>query len=379
LFRKTKALLCLNIIFMTLNQVDEAMGENLTITPSLTVSERYESNVFFRGEGREEEDFITTVSPLFDVLYDFKKNYIKGFYNFNSNFYSRNPELNFMGHTGKIEMRTEFSQNLSISVSDTLSYTPDSLSAVGTGIQTSRTDIISNTTSASAGYIISNLTSLNLTISDRILEFDEPSLVDTRTDSASLSLDYSASPSRTVSATYTYVKFLFNSADAETHSLRLGISEKLSPTLSFEVSGGASYIPSGDNNYNWIIQSNLAKSFQKGTLSLGYTRNITNTSGLTEETSVSERASAGLSYILSKSFNITINGGLSKNRSEPSGSVDITSYSAEIAGWWQSYSWMRVGAGYSRFEQWAEGTMGENVSRDQVFLSVILTPESLRI
>ena len=175
------------------------------------------------------------------------------------------------------------------------------------------------------------------------------------------------------------LKFLFNSTDAETHSLRLGISEKLSPTLSFEVSGGASYIPSDDNNYNWIIQSNLAKSFQKGTLSLGYTRNITNTSGLTEETSVSERASAGLSYILSKSFNITINGGLSKNRSEPSGSVDITSYSAEIAGWWQSYSWMRVGAVYSRFEQWAEGTMGENVSRDQVFLSVILTPESLRI
>ena len=43
-----------------------AMAE-LRIIPSLTVSERYDSNILFTASGQGSQDFVTTVSPALNV------------------------------------------------------------------------------------------------------------------------------------------------------------------------------------------------------------------------------------------------------------------------------------------------------------------------
>ncbi|MBI5286914.1 MAG: hypothetical protein HY878_04905 [Deltaproteobacteria bacterium] len=206
-------------------------------------------------------------------------------------------------------------------------------------------------------------------------------MIDTRTDSASLTGGYELTPDRTIKMTYTYRNFFFDTAgngnNSENHSIQLALAERLSPTLSLDLSGGVTY-GIDDDRYDWIARAGITKTFQGSSLNLGYSRDVTNTSGLTDETSISDRLSMGWNFTLTRSFNLTISGNLSKNRSEPSARVDTTSYNASIGGEWQPYSWMRVGVGYSRFQQWADGPLGEDLSRDQVFVNITVTPEGWR-
>lgn len=380
MFHKTRIFICISILLI-LCWVQDAIGETI-MRPSVTLEERYDSNPYSMGEDQNKEgDFITSVAPQFEIVDEQEKFRFNALYRLNSRYYVRHTDTNYTSHNATLGMNMNISHNLSLRTNDSISYAEDSLEVSDTEIQIGQTGIISNNFSIIVNQRISPLSTANITFNNSISEYKNPALIDTRTDSAALAWAYEWAVDTSLTTTYSFSKYYFDTNggnNTESHNLSLGIAERLSPTLSFNLSSGIVYRPALDEHFDWIAGANLTKAFERSSLNISYTRATTTASGLTNEINMRDGISMRWIRTLSASFNITVSANLSKNSSVPSHSVDTTSYNAGISCDWQTYSWMRIGLGYSRFQQWVDGPLGQDLSRDQVFVNITAISEGWR-
>jgi hypothetical protein len=376
-------MISLNMVLVGFYMAGSARAESISLIPSLRLGERWDSNPFLRGEGEEvNHDFLTELSPQITVRSITRGVRVSGSYRLDSRHYARYRQLDFISHNANIAVNAEISKTSSLSIGDSFRFTPDSLEATDIGVQTRRTDILSNTLFVLMEHDFSRAASASLRLTDSILEFEGEGLVDTRTDSAELSGIYSLRTDTRITISYGFTNYHFNVPDGdndiESQSLRLAMNRQFSPAVSASVSAGAVYTPDVDNDLDWTARAGFMAAYRLSSYSLDYSRSITNSSGLADEINVRDSASMRLNYIFSRFFNTTLSGSLSKNRSEPSGRLDTTSYTAVIACVWRPYSRLSFDANYSHFQQWAEGVLGENLKRDQVFIGITATMDEVR-
>jgi hypothetical protein len=280
LSHKLKVLLYSSLLFPIFLGAEEAKSENFSVRPSITLEENYDSNVFSRGEDQNvRDDFITTLRPQIEIFREPPGFRLSALYRLLAKYYSKETELNEVNHQARLDMDIELSLNTSMSFGDSLFFTSEILEATETGIQTRRTDTFSNTAFITMDHRLTQRTFAGVTLRNRIVEYSGSEFTDTRTDSASLKGGYELTPSTSVNSTYTYENFFFDTRDngehTETHSISLGLDEKLSPTLSLYLSGGVEYTPadtSGDSNVDWIADARIKKSAERVSLSLRYSR-----------------------------------------------------------------------------------------------------------
>lgn len=166
-----QALSCLGII-----GVPAARGE-LQFTPSLAVSERYDSNIFitpsgFTPLGKKAWDLATSVMPGIEIIDKDRIVETSLLGNVTGTAFVNNPDLNFLSTqwTGTVKLDGLVRQlipRLKLQVSDTFLYSPESPSFVtagnpvvnenvfARGIQPVRADLVTNTASATASYALS--------------------------------------------------------------------------------------------------------------------------------------------------------------------------------------------------------------------------------
>jgi len=383
LFHNTKVFVYFGILLIiSLCWVRDIMAD-VVIKPSIIISEKYDSNIFFRSRDQGVvSDFLTSAGPQIEIGNEQKGFRLAALYRFNSTYYAKHQEFH-LSHNATLTMDKEMSKALLLTVGDSFFYTQDSLEATTTGIQIRRTDITSNTIFINTVYKLTNITSMGVRLSDSILEFEDPTLVDTRTDSAALSGIFMMTANTSATTTYTFTNYSFDRPgsmeNVESHSLALGLSHHSSPTLIINLSGGAVYTPSINDSYDWIASAELTKSFQVSSITAGYSRTTSDTSGLTDQLNINETYSLQWNYTLTSSSNISLFGNYIKNYTEPVATVDIISYNAGISGNWRPYSWMTLGLGYIYFQQQAGGSAGADIEREQVFVNISITPVEWRL
>jgi hypothetical protein len=381
LFHKTRVFIYIGMLFVCYTK--DAIGETI-MKPSVTLEERYDSNPYARGEGQSiEGDFITSVTPRLEMIDEHEKLRLNAAYSLNSRYYLKNTILNYTIHNGTLGMNMNISRNLSLQVNDTISYAEDTLQPSDTGIQIGQTGIFSNIFSTNVNQRISPRSTANIMLSNAIYEYKNPAFIDSRTDSTALSWAYGWTADTSVTTTYSFSKYYFDTNvgnnTMESHSFSLGIAERLFSTLSFNLSGGIVYISTLDDRFNWTAGANLTKAFEMSSLNIGYTRATTQPFGLANAIMMNDSITMSWIRTISASFNVTVSAGLSKNSLVSSSiSFDTTSYNAGISCNWQTYSWMRLGLGYSRFQQWVEGTLVQDLSRDSVFVNITVVPSEWR-
>ncbi|GMT42811.1 MAG: hypothetical protein IEMM0002_1222 [bacterium] len=378
--------MCLNVLFMSFCAVENARGETITVRPSLRLQEGWDSNPLYTPDDEDaQSDYLTIVSPQLEIVRDGQKLDWNALYRLDSRYYSRLPEANYLNHIANVGMGMELSRSTSLNVTDSFRYTKNSLEAVeDTGILTRRNDIASNTASLTLNRQLGRAGSANLAFTDRVYDYEDPTLIDTRTDSAAISRIFAWSPRTTLTATYSFAYAYFDAPLAdnvlETDSFRLGAAKNLSNSASVNLSGGVVYTPDFDYRMDWTASAGFDKTLRSSTLSLGYARNVTTyTAGLTAELNVSDRATVAWSTPLSDLSNITVSGAYSKNRSEPSGALDTSSGSARIGYTRRLYSWLTASFDYSYFRQWSGGTISESISREMVFAGFTAVPGEWRL
>jgi hypothetical protein len=364
--------------------VPTAALSDILISPSITITESYNSNPLSRSTDQHvDDDYITTVSPKIRL-----KNKKKGYsldmsYQMSSTYYREEPANNDISHRATAGIRARITKRTSVNLQDAFTATKDTLSATDEGIQTARDDITYNRVSLNIDHALSPETSITLGAALSRSDFDNPALFDTRRESASIGATYRLSEKRSTTTTYTFSNYLSDTAGRtdhnETHTLKVGLKEDLSATLALNLSGGLVYTPSISEDYDWIATAKLAKSLKNLSATIGYTRSISNFSGLSRDINVNDRVNIGLNHSLSESIGLALSGGITKSHSKPSGTIDLDSYSADLSVSWQPYPWIATAIGYSFFKQSSGNATTFNIDRERAYLSLTLTPHQWRL
>lgn len=358
--------------------VAEAGARNNTLTPTVTLDTRYDSNVRFRGARENVEgDFILSVTPRIGFARRGMHYGVRGFYSLTADYHTDNTDLNNLSQSAAIDLDWNITDKWRFGLGDRVNYYNDSLRAIGEGILVTRTDILSNTAYASLGRQLTTNTGATLTVKDRIEEFDDEQLVDSRTDSGVLGISHKYSQTGTADFNYSFTVYDFEDSDNQitSHGASVGFREQVSSSMFLGLGGGIEYatkLGGESNEIFFTANASLEKALKNSYMTLNYERDVTTPTGLADEVSIRDSVNFIWDFTVSRELSASFFTGLARNRSEPSGRVGVNSYIAEVSGNWQVYKWLLLGAGLSHYQQWPEDTFDRGLKRSKVFVNATL-------
>ena len=247
----------------------------LRFTPSLTVSERYDSNVLFISGGSDKDDFVTIVSPAISATY--KGRPLEGTLSagLGVSSYAKHSDLNYVSAFGTLALDlTQLVKRLDnrarLQISDSVYYTPElpafvtntvGLNPFATGIQPQRTRSLTNTLSVTGGYTLSSRVELNAGYSYSTLDFGntigappqtgapgQTSLFGTTIHSVNAGPDVILTTTDTLNlqALYSNTDFNGGAGSFQTEGGTVGLTHSFSPQLTGTIAGGATLIIPSD-------------------------------------------------------------------------------------------------------------------------------------
>lgn len=349
-----------------------------TVTPTLTMDTRFDSNVRFRSSRENtDSDFILSVTPRIGLARRGMHYGLRGFYSLTADYHTQNPDLNNLSQSAGLDLDMDFGRKWRLGIGDRVNYYEDSLRAIGEGILVARTDILSNTAYASVSRQLTENTGATLTVRDRIEEFDNVQLVDSRTDSGTIAVSHKYSQTGTANFNYSYTVYDFDTSDENitSHGAGVGFREALTSSTTIELGGGIEYATNlGGNGEDLFFTGNaqMEKALKDSYMTLSYERAVTTPTGLTDEISIRDSVNFIWDFTVRRDMSASFFTGLARNRSEPSGRVGVNSYIVELSGNWQLYKWLMLGAGLSHYQQWPEDSFEIGLKRSKIFVNATL-------
>jgi len=249
------------------------------LTPSLSVAEVYDDNVFFTPSPRTK-DFYTRISPGLKASYQSAPLTVEGSYTFDSEIYSRHSELThaLARQGGLIQLKATPDQTLTLSVSGAYyqTTTPQELNLT-TGLATRRVRAERYTTNPAFTYRFDPLTTSKgdytyakdlvaggITIDSHIVN---------------LVLDHRITPRDTMGPMYTGRQFRFAGFPTITsHAFTLGWSHEFTPLTTFTLRGGPRLTEGKVDRLPEAFAS-ISHKLKSGALSLSYGSTSTTTIG----------------------------------------------------------------------------------------------------
>jgi hypothetical protein len=344
-------------------QSQKAVPESATkLIPSLRLSQRYDSNVYF-VPGRDLEDYVTTMSP--GLMLTHKNRWVEAGVGGGATgeVYVKNPGLNYVGGNGTVDLNLDGAMNsliqgLGLRVVDTVIYTPQPLAFASStsgsqvsqvfvpGLQPSRANTLWNSARVDATYNLSSFMGVSVTYTDQRLRFGdkfagptgatEETLFNTSFQNLTSGLVGKPTSSDTVLLAHQYQKGTFSNSDGGDTQSDSGFSTQgaiarwsrsISPELRTTVEGGFTVIsPSSD------VQPVAAASLQwKGQytgVQISYSRAVAASFLSVSTPLLSQVVDVQLRRQITESLSLWLNGNYAVNQSVPDRSlVRFESYS----------------------------------------------------
>jgi hypothetical protein len=331
------------------------------ITPSLYISERYDSNVFF-VPGKDLQDYVTSVSPQARVNH--KGNFFEGVIGggATAEVYARNPGLNYVAGNGLIDLNLDqaigkIAPGLGLRFADTFYFTPQPpafVAPVGVsqapeafvrGIQAQRANSLSNIGKVIGSYAILPVLSFTSTYTDQRIRFQNPifaptgqlqtsSLIDTTFQTVTTGPVLKISPLDTVTVSHQYQQGRFNSVGPEsgfkTQGALLGWIREISPNVKADLAGGFA-IFEGSKNVQFVGSASIEWKLPNTQIMLSYSRKITPSFIFVGVPLLSQVVDVVVTYHVTEPLSVFINGNYALNESLPDSSVlAFKSYSMRI-------------------------------------------------
>lgn len=320
------------------------------VIPSLTLSERYDSNVFFIP-GTKLEDYVTTASPQVRVVH--KRQLVEATIGggVTAEAYVKNPGLNYVAANGLVDLNLDGAMNelvrgLGLRISDTFYYTPQAPSFVAPtggsevpdsfvrGIQAQRANSRSNSGRVEASYSISPVLDFISTYKDQRIQFGnaisaptaavQGNLIDTTFQTVTSGPVLKLSPLDTVRVTHLYQKGTFSvggsASSFSTQGAMAGWTRSITPTLTASVEGGAAVLSTG-NDLQPLAVASLEWKQRETDVALSYSRIIVPSFFFLNTPLLSQVVSGTVTHRLSESLSVLLNGNYAINQSVPDGSL----------------------------------------------------------
>jgi predicted porin len=246
------------------------------VTPSFSVAEIYDDNIFATHSGRES-DFITRFTPGLRAGYESAPLTLLGHYAFDAELFAEHSELNsgLAGQDAGVDFKYLPDPTLTLSVIGRFleSHTPGVLSAT-TGITNGRVKGRRYSVEPSVAYRFDPVTTATV---DYSFAREEASGIRTDIHTVGTNLERRLGAQDAVSVGYAFRDFVFPEEDDVTaHVALLGWTHDLSPQTKFTLKAGPRF---SEGSVDPEALASITHRLEHGEVSLGYTRTQTTVVG----------------------------------------------------------------------------------------------------
>jgi outer membrane receptor protein involved in Fe transport len=347
-----------------------------TLTPSLTVSEEYNDNVFL-DNANKHSDFITGFTPALSAVVESPTYRLLASYDFTAEVYARETDLTdgYNRANGVINAFYRLTPRLTVSFDDTYHYDKNPSLVTLEAVTPGRTTAWSNTVSPGVSYQVDSRTTVRFTAAYTATRFNDAALSDSdvyRTDAA---VDYAFTPRLTGTAGYQFGYFDIENQDkVQTHTPRVGITYQFTETLTGAASAGPTFVTDDISDVTAAATVSVVQRFRWGAIGFLYDRAV-GTSGGLGGASVNETIGL-LAQLTNLMRNLTIEFGprYTMVRSETNDAVDARTITLSLRGVYQFTPGIAAVASYSFYQQRPDAAQSAVIDVDQnrVFLGLTL-------
>lgn len=331
-------------------------GSSMRVVPTLSVSERYDSNIF-NGAGSQVSDFVTDIRP--GARMNYSNDLVEGTFSGSamSGIYARTPELNFVGANVAFnvtldKMTERIVRGLKLGLAEAVTYypeqpgfvTPDSPESDFTrGIQARRNNSLTNVTTAQGSYTMTPSTHFNASYSFQTRRFigqpssSDPSvpiaLFSNTTHSVSAGPMYQLSPSHTIGTSYVYRQMSFGDTTGTNarppsviHGGMMTWRATISRELMGELSPGVSIQTSSPGRPIWTMRAGFRWQDSRTAVSIFYTRGLFPSYYAQASVLISNLVSVAVSYTLSDQWSVGLGANYALNTQAEQGNLRFESF-----------------------------------------------------
>ena len=351
--------------FLDPQELEPTRRAPLTITPSFTLSEEYNDNVFLDNRNRQS-DFITGFTPGIAITFERPTYRLAAGYNFTAELFARETQESHAFDRQNFFLDTMWKVDpfLTLSLTDTFIFSTDTNLIARENVATGRDRSSSNTLGAGASYQLTEFWSLRGGASYTLERFSRSGLEDSDVYRANVGVDRRLSSRLTVGAGYEFAYFdIDNEEKATTHTPRVGATWRATDTITLALSGGPSIErrESGQTRVTPAITASYAQRTWFGGVGLSYDRSIGTASGLggpTDDDLVSGYVTV---TTLLRGLTLQFLPRYSNVQSPHSDRVDIRAFTAALQATYRLTDWVAVIGGYQFFHQRSDSTAVSNI------------------
>ncbi|MBW2345591.1 MAG: outer membrane beta-barrel protein [Deltaproteobacteria bacterium] len=287
-------------------------------TPSISVSEVYDDNIYLNSTN-EKSDYITTVTPGFNLNMVSEKSHLELSYAPGFVWYDKEDQNDTVRHSGTLTFGQDLTQHLSFDLTDTYMKSEDPLEDTEDieGVRNTRNTYERNTALISLRYLFGPENELTVGYGQSQLENEDKTVDDGRTQDPSANVTYWFNVKNGMELNYGYTKADFwrddnsiagddytghsagityiyrftphtrgsigydfatrdfdgSSEDYNVHTGSVGFDHQFSPDMSLTVEGGY-FIQKNDRSDDengYTYNASLIKRFERGSITVGGT------------------------------------------------------------------------------------------------------------
>ncbi len=344
----------------------------VTLTPSISVSEEYNDNIFVDNRSRQW-DFITSFSPALTLYVNRPAYQLSAGYSFGADLYAREDRLsnafdrqNFVA-TGLYRLTPV----LTLTASDAFAFNRNSNLVASQGFSSGRQESWNNTFTPGMTWQMSPRDSLGLSATYGVLRFEGAGTgADSDTLGFQSNLTHAFTPRFSGIIGYGFTYLDPHEQDvSKTHTPTLGFSYALTPTLTATITGGASLTElGGDTFVSPAGTASLVQVFSFGSASLQYNRGVSVAGGFggtanTQTVSGTLTLATllrGLLVVLSPVYSASESVGPRR-----AGQVDVEAVTLNLGATYQIAQYAALVGGYTFFRQRTGGSSSTQLDVDQ--------------
>lgn len=360
------------------------LGETVTtwameieMSGSMSIGERFDDNARFTSTN-QTSSYATFVSPQLALKSNQSTVRSSLSYVGSLEYHSPSTELNSISHQVSGSLATDWGPLLTTTLVESLSQTPDSLQSGGSpGLLLPRVTSLSNVASIGAEYRSSRRTKLSLSYSNSMTRYDSASLAGGSSHSVTGSESYELSEKISTNVNYYHTWSLpERESRTETDKASGGFSWNLFPNTSMSGSVGWIWYRGNGSGSSYSAAASLSRSFHRGSISIGYSRDVSGTNGQAQGIALADSISVTSTYQMLENLSGSVGAAYYKYSPALLNGISSRSYSGNAS---LSLLMTKVMTGrlfYSYFRQDAGGVESSTVrtlTRNQVGADLIFS------
>lgn len=381
-----------------------------TLVPSLTVAERYDTNVFFYSVGDNLVDYVTTITP--SLLTEHKGRTLDASLTTTvmGEIYAENPGLNYIAPSGSAsldltKLLRQFSRHASLTLTDSFAYTPQppAFFAPGTGsavspefvrgIQTIRARSISNIAAASGAYELTERSTFKAGFTHMYMRFGnvmtptgvsgqlvpgvQSPFFTTTFSVLTAGPEIKVTPRDVFTLTFQRQQMDFAVNDIkfgfQTYGGLVGWKRKLSQEFEVSAAGGAAWLTPGDS-LQYLANGALEWTHNATTGTLSYSRTIFPSFFIAAAPLISQNIGLTVIHRLAPNLIATGSAGYGLNETIPAEVARFEAYTASALLVYRFTRTWTASASYTHYE-FVQGITGQQYQFDRDVMMISLKKE----